>query len=477
LSRPLREHQAKNDERFHDKHEMALFWEMGVGKTTSAIVWARRHYQRNGRVLRTLVVSPVATLYNWLEEFKINAPEKVWSKVQVPYMRTKTQKHTNAERSEIINLMGEGILVLNPECFDSDGVVGAILKFSPELVIIDEAHRFKSHVSKRLKKLLSVTDRAGFRAILTGTPILNSYLDLWAPFRILDKGQTFGTNPFVFREQYFQDKNLAWKGKPKYFPLWVPKPGIEAHISKLIETKSSRITKEECLDLPPLIFEKRYVQMSAEQLRTYKQMEEQLVAEVREGLCAATNALAKVMRLLQILSGHLPVLNEEQSDAIVKSFKENPRLDSLKDILIDVVEEQKAIIWCTFTENYKQVRELLDSLKVPFAELTSATKNRQEEIDRFQTDETCRVMLSNPQAGGVGVNLTAASIAIYYSRSYSLGDRLQSEARCHRGGSEKYSKITIIDLVCKDTLDEDVLSALLRKENFSDNVLDRLKSK
>jgi SNF2 family DNA or RNA helicase len=473
FSRPLRAHQSSAVDRFADAKEMALLWEMGTGKTTEGIAFLRWRYTMHKQVLPTLIISPVATLYNWLEEFKINAPQSIVDECLVPYMRTKKSKYTNKDRAKLIKSSGKKIFILNPESLDSKEVVAALLEIGITCLVLDESHKFKSYDSKRLKALLTIADRATYRVISTGTPILNSYLDIWAQWRILDNGETFGKNFFVFRETYFRDENAAWKGQQGYFPSFVPRPETAQLVSQLMDRKATRIRKEECLDLPPLINQTIFVEMSDEQARAYYAMEDDMLVSLKNGTCAATNALTKVLRMLQIVSGHL-TFERDDLEKTTAFFSKNPRIDALSNLLEELCPQHKVIVWCTFTENYAAIRKLCEGLGIEFAELTGQTKNRQEEIDKFQKDEKCRVMISNPQAGGVGVNLTAASYAIYYSRSYSLGDRLQSEARNHRGGSEVHKSIVLIDLVVKDTIDEDVLETLKRKENFSDNVLDRL---
>jgi SNF2 family DNA or RNA helicase len=485
FKRPLRAHQAAALDRFAYESEAALLWEMGLGKTTEAIQLLRVKYNIAKEVVPTLVVSPVATLYNWKEEFEINAPEKVSANVLVPYMRSKKTKLTTAERAHLIRTSGQKIVIVNPEVFDFDVVVDALREFRPRCLIVDESDLFKAHSSKRLKKLLTISDLASFRVIMTGTPILNSYLDIWAQWRILDRGDTFGLNFFTFRERYFADENIRWKGKPKYFPKYVPKAGIESELSKLIGTKASRLMKSECLDLPEQVFEKYHVELGAEQKKAYFQMESQMIAEVKAGTCAAVNALAKVLRMLQILSGYMPVEVAPSSmpahdgaDAIALShFHDNPRLLALRELLEKLTPAHKVIVWANFTANYVDIRKVCEELSLEFAEITGETKDRQAEKERFQTDPKCRVMLSNPQAGGAGINLTASSYAIYYSRNYSLRQRLQSLARNHRDGSQIHESITVIDLVSTGTMEDDVLAALLRKETFSENVLGRLQGK
>lgn len=466
FERPLWEHQFKTAKRFEQKNEMALLHEMGTGKTTSAIAWFRCKCFQEKKVLKTLIVSPIATLWGWEKEFQDNTPENVHSKVIVVHDKNPKKKYEKASDET------KKIFIVNQEALTSEKMYELLKAQNFECVIVDESQNFKSHKSKRLKKLLTLSDKAAFRAVLTGTLILNSYEDIWAVWRILDKGTTFGDSFFHFRHKYFRDANAAWKGKTNYFPAYVPKPRIESEITSLIDKKASRLTKLECLDLPPLVKTIDHVEMTSEQAKMYRQMLNELVVEVKQGECVATNALVKVLRLMQISAGFLDYENDVEKGTLY--FKDNPKLAQLKTRLIELTPNHKVIVWTTFRASYDPIRNMLRELKIDFAELTGDTKDRSDQIFKFQNDHMCRVMLSNPQAGGVGITLTKSDVAIYYSCSFKLGDRLQSEARNHRGGSEIHDKVTLIDIVAKGTIDEDVREALNKKEDFANSVLDRL---
>ncbi len=455
--------------------EFGLFWEMGTGKSTTAIAILRAWYNSNKRIMPTLIVSPVATLDNWKNEFKINSPERVVDQCQIVYGKgeKRVKQVLNSDKS---------IFITNPETMTMPAVIAAFKKRALECVVVDEADCFKDPKSKRLKYLLELTDKAKHKGILTGTPILNTYLDLWALFRILNPN-VFGRNYFHFRECYFRDDNLVWKDKAlasggaiRYFPKFVPRPDTDARLTSLIESHCSRLKKEDCLDLPELIQMVEHVELSLDQRRAYDEMETELIAEVDSGVVTATNALTRVLRLLQIVSGYARIEDSETPDV---SFKNSPRLKRLRELLEQLTPQNKVVVWCTFNENYVSIRALLKELEIPFAELTGHTKDRQAEIDRFNKDPLCRVMVSNPAAGGVGVNLTAddslASYLIYYSRSYSLRHRLQSLSRTHRGGAEKYAHVTAIDLVSKGTIEEDVLNSLNNKEEFAEVILQKIR--
>lgn len=465
FKRPLRKHQKEALERFQDKNAAALFHDLGTGKTTTAIALLRAKYKAAGEILPTLIISPVATLYNWENEFKINAPERVCEQVSVLY---------GTEKQRLSALKNKSIFIMNPEALQMKGVVQALQDIWIKCIVIDEVHRFKNHKSVRFKVMKDFCMRASSKVIMTGTPILNSYLDLWAQFFLLDNGETLGNNFYVFRNKYFIDKNARWAGQPKYFPDFHPKPNIEQELSEKIASVSSRVLKSECLDLPAQVFQVFHVELSKEQSRVYEQMKKEMIAEIKSGVCMATNALTKVLRLLQIISGHLEVEDMDGNKSL-QVFEDIPRLSLLKEILEEHAGRSKIIVWCTFRHNYAEIARVCDELKLPYATLTGETKDRQEQVDYFNNDPSCRVMMSNPQAGGTGTNLIASDLAVYYTRNFSLGDRLQSEARNHRGGSEIHKTINVIDIVAKDTIDEDVLGALLRKENFADNVLNKLK--
>lgn len=486
FKRPLRAHQVNALDRFATQSNMALLWEMGTGKSTGAVAWLRAKYNIAKEITPTLIVSPCATLYNWEDEFKINAPDRVVAEVLVPYKKTRKMRYSLIERAELIASSGKKIIIINPESFDSPLVVKALKDFSPRNVIIDEADGWKKHdlshpktkhKPTRLGNLVSVTDRAENRAIMTGTLILNSYLDIWAPWRIMDKGETFGSNFYGFREKYFRDKNERFKGKKQYFPMWVSKEGIESDITRLLSLKASRVLKSECLDLPPLITQVVKVELGSEQAKAYYDLERDLVAEVRSGTCSVTNALAKMTRMMQILAGYIPVL-DSSGDEDVKAlhfFKSNPRLDQLESDLIELVPNHKVIVWVTYAGVYPLIRSLFKKHGWRFTEITGESSDHHGAKEEFQNDKDCRIIMSNPKAGGIGINLTAGDYSLYYGRTHSRREREQSKARNHRGGSEIHRTIIHRDYVASDTLDVDVLEALERKESFSENILAKIK--
>ena len=220
-----------------------------------------------------------------------------------------------------------------------------------------------------------------------------------------------------------------------------------------------------------------YVEMSGDQLRVYNEMKNDLIAVVKDRACTAQLAITKALRLLQITSGFLTVDGEDGSEREAISLTQNPKMDALKEILETISPYHKLIVWAVYSKEYAGIRKLLSSLSIGFGEITGevSQKEKNESLLRFTEDESCRVLLSNPSSGGVGINIVTASYAVFFSRTFSLEHYLQAQARNYRGGSEIHEKITHINLVAKDSIDEKVLLALASKESISDKILSFVK--
>lgn len=460
---PLWKHQEEIIARAVKHNDFALFLDLGTGKTRTSIEIWRKRCNENRRLLRTLVIVPSAVVLNWQNEFL------KFTKIEKKNLHPLTG--SLAERRSVYERTPQGsVYMVNYEAFAYPKFVEAVLNSPPEFLILDESHKVKDSTAKRTKNLIKLSHLmeklpVKHRLILTGSPVLNSPMDLFSQFLILDGGKTLGTNFFQFRAMYFQDKN-AYLPKSKHFPNWQPKSGSVEGLKAKIAPISAEVKKSECMDLPPFVRTEYEVGLSEEQKQAYEMMKKDFIAFTKSGIATAQLAITKALRLQQVLSGHITL-----EDGTVHVFKENPRIDTLSDV-IDSVGSQKFIVWGVFRPDHTAIKELLHKKGIKFSELTGDIKDKQKEIDLFQNDPSVQAIVASQQAGGTGVNLTAASVAIYYSKSYSLEHDLQSEARCYRGGSEIHNKITRIDLFAKGTVDELVLKALREKKNLADNILD-----
>jgi len=439
---------------------------MGTGKTATAINIARVKFVQEKRLLRTLILGPPIVLENWRREWAMHSkvkPEEVTVLSGAGKKRVEVLRDRGFDSGEPVS----HVFVTNYESLLMKDLYEALLLWRPELVIFDEAHRCKNISSKRTKAAVKLADQARSRLILTGTPVTNSPMDLFAQMRILDRGATFGANYFAFRARYFYDRN-AGMPKGKYFPDWRIKPGAMEEISQALSRLALRVKKQECLDLPPLIRQVVKVELSPEQAKLYETMKKEFIAFINDRACVAELAITKALRLQQIVSGYVKV-----EDGAEITLKGHPRIEALKEILEDVAPTEKVLIWAVFRENYRQIAKVCEALSLKYVEVHGDVpeKSRQAAVDQFNTDPETRVFIGHPGSGGIGINLVSASVSIFYSRSFSLEHDLQAEARNHRGGSEIHQKITRIDLIAAGTIDEHVYEALANKEQVSEKVL------
>ncbi len=134
-------------------------------------------------------------------------------------------------------------------------------------------------------------------------------------------------------------------------------------------------------------------------------------------------------------------------------------------------------MWSIFKENYLQIAEVCKRLGLTYTEIHGdiPPKDKFKNVDQFNEDPDTRILIGNPGAGGVGINLVPASYSIYYSRGFKLSDDLQSEARNYRKGSEIHAKITRINIICPGTIDELVAKSIMEKEAIGEAIIDRIK--
>jgi SNF2 family DNA or RNA helicase len=266
-------------------------------------------------------------------------------------------------------------------------------------------------------------------------------------------------NFYAFRAKYCYDRN-ARMPKACYFPDWVVKPGSDNELAALCDAVSHRVTKAEALTLPPLVRQQFYVSLTPAQAKHYKSLEKDFLTYCQDESCVTTTAITKLLRLQQVCAGLLPLTSNDTLQHIGTE-----KLAVLRDLLSDLTPHHKVIVWTHWKPTYEEIARICEELGCGFTSLTGETpmREREEHIKAFNEDAGVRVLIGNQGAGGIGVNLQAASYMIYYSKTYNLEHDIQSEARAHRAGSEIHQKITRIDLVTKDTIEEVIEEALCKK--------------
>jgi SNF2 family DNA or RNA helicase len=471
--KPLWEHQIAGIEKAKSLGGMGIFNCPGTGKSRMVIDILRGKYMDAGRVLRTLIFAPPIVLDNWANE---------WAKYsRIPRSQVRVLHGSGKERLKKFQEGSALIYVTNYEAMQMEALYAAIQEWKPEAIVFDECHRLANYKAKR-SKLADALANPGTKKdprprplvyMLSGTPVMNSMLDIFHQYKILDGGETFGANFFAFRAKYFRDKN-AFMNRQNYFPNWVPVQGADEEIAKLMARNSMRVKKEACLDLPPLVDQTIEVDMSQTQAAAYKSMLKDYVAffekDGQQHASMAQLAITKGLRLMQIASGYVKT-DEGAELALDDGF--TPKQEALHQVLEDLVQHHKVIIWANWKHNYKQIREVLDKLGVKYLEMNGdyGPKKNRENAALFESDHSYRCIIGHPESAGEGINLISASYSVSYSRDFSWRRFVQASARNHRGGSEIHEKVTRIILVTKNTIEGEITRKLAAKEEISESVL------
>jgi SNF2 family DNA or RNA helicase len=429
--------------------EAAYFMEMGAGKTLPAIAVAGYRWMKD-QIQRVLVVCPASVMPVWKQEFERFAgfPHRV------EVLDGPVKKRCAQLASWGTDPFGLNVIVLNYE--GARNMVDDILRWHPDMVIMDEAHRCKTPGSQQSKAMARISRAARYKLALTGTPITNSPLDIYGIYRALDPS-IFGTSYFAFRNRYAIMG--GWENKQV-----VGYQRVEELAAK-IHRVAFRVRKNECLDLPEMTDVYRTCKLEPKAQELYDQMRKESVAELEAGeTIIAANVLSKLLRLSQIAGGYLD--GQEVSTA---------KLSLLGEILDDL-QGEKAVIFVRFTKEKEAIEKMLRSRKIDHASLDGSTpmKDRGELVERFQTDPGCQVFVGQIAAAGTGITLHAASTAIFYSCSFSYSDLDQARSRLHRSGQRH--PVTNIFLTAAGTVDEKIHAALTEKRDIAANIVDNWRS-
>lgn len=462
------EHQVQAITMSHGKDGFGFFMEPGCGKTFTAINSVRLDCAKAGRMMRILVIAPVIVLENWRKEFGMFSK---FDKKKVVVLHGSKRERI----SKLMSLGDSGVAITNYKTLGvMPEVVKALAEWGPEIMIVDECHRLKDMKSKQTKAAKKLSEISSKKYMLSGTPILNDIMDLWSQYLIMDGGRTLGKSPVAFRNTYFTN---VLKHTHANFPKWVEKPGARTALMNEIKGSCIFVEKEKALDLPDLVKVTREVELSKDTKKAYKDMLKDFIAFVNEAGETPTAAVAELvltkgLRLLQITSGFVGTQTAEGVHGVHR-FKDNPKKEMLKELLIDLAPSSKVLVWSVFKENYADIRDVCEKLKINYVEVHGGKtkKEKDEAVRALNEDEDVRVLIGHPASGGIGINLVASDVSIFYSRTFSLENDIQAEARNYRGGSERHSKVTRYDIVAKDTIDAEVMKVLREKKNIGIEVL------
>ena len=455
------EHQRKALAESADRTTYALFMEMGTGKTKTTIDNIGYLYLKK-RIDSALIVAPKSVYTVWKNEIETHLPQQIERQVYAWKVDKPKQLQPFIVKKGPLNFF-----LINVEALSTKKGLEICNKYllnqPNNIVVIDESTTIKNPKAKRTKNILALRWRAKIRRILTGSPVTKSPLDLYTQCAFLDPALLGFKSYYAFRNRYctFDEVYIA-RGEA----IMVPDGYTNLdELEQKLKQFSIRLTKDECLDIPDKIYQKREIIITGDQKRVYDRLRLEALARFENETISVHNQLMELLRLHQVANGYC-----KSDDGEILQFN-NEKLKALLEILEET--DQKVIIWANYVHN---INEIIGSLNDKYGSETvvsiygeTSQADRMLAVDRFQNDPKCRFFVGNPTTGGYGLTLTAAKYVIYYSNNYNLEVRKQSEDRAHRIGQTK--NVVYIDIMAKDTIDEKIVQALKRKNQLSAKTL------
>lgn len=463
------EHQLVAYEASKNQPFWAYLMEMGTGKSKVLIdnfcyLWLKE------RITGVLILAPKGVYHNWLTK---EIPAHGWVDVPRNVVLWSNSRSKTYQRELETLIPGKTkelqILVMNIEALSqSKHAYEFAMRFLAKhdaMCAVDESTTIKNPGAKRTKLAMLLRDVALYRRVLTGSPVTRSPLDLWGQMEFLKRGVLGFKSHFAFRRRYAIMEQMEYGGRK--FWADVGYHNID-ELNARIQPFSSIATKDECLDLPAKVYETRDVELTPEQTRLYDGIADHATAELNDGMhVTATEVIVQILRLHQVVCGHVVDETGGMHDV------ENRRIATLMDVLEEAPD--KVIIWASYRHSIQKIAQTIEKTyeMQSVVEYHGGTNqaDRERAIERFQNDPKCRFFVGTQAAGGYGITLTTARTVVYYSNSYDLEKRVQSEDRAHRIG--QHWPVTYVDLVARDTVDEKILSALRRKIDIASTVMGR----
>ena len=343
-------HQAAYLQRFWEDPAAALFADMGTGKSFMLINNAAMLYDK-GRINAMLVVAPKGVYRNWYTgQIPEHMPE------HIPYtMACWSPTPRKAEREEMDRMLNAvdtlRILVMNIEAFSTEKGVNfarPFLRVTTAYMAIDESTTIKTPTAKRTKSIIKVGKEARFKRIATGSPVTKSPLDLYSQCEFLSPNCLNYNSFYAFQARYAV---LVERKMPTHtFKQIVGYRHLD-ELQKKLGSFSYRVTKEECLDLPDKVFTRREIELTPEQKKAYDQMKLMALTLIDGNLMSTNNALTQIMRLHQIVCGHVKFDDGRQEDLPNNRVKE----------LLSTIEEcdGKIIIWANYRRDIENIKKAL----------------------------------------------------------------------------------------------------------------------
>jgi len=434
------EHQIETSSFLTLNKKAFVFSEPGTGKTLSAL-WAADYLMKRGDVRRCLILCPLSIMQSaWLSDLNNSIIHR--SAIVAHHSQATRRIEMIQQDYEFVIANYDGLNLIANEIINNG-------KF--DLVIVDEANAYKTVSTKRWKALKSILKPETHLWMLTGTPASQSPVDAYGLAKLVNPTGV----PMFFTG--WRDKVMNKMTMYK----WAPKPEAKTLVHEALQP-AIRFTKEQCLDLPPVLTMTREVPLTPQQAKYYNLLKEKMLVQASGETISAVNAAAAVSKLLQISCGAAYTDDRE-----IVEFDSAPRLGVLEEILEET--QRKVIIFAMFRSTIDTIYThlLKRGITAEFINGTVTPPKRSDIIRRFQNEENPRVLVMQPQATAHGITLTRADTVVFYGPLMSVEQYTQAIARADRKGQDS-DKVTVIHIQ-GSPIEKKMFKAL--EDKVSDNLL------
>lgn len=439
--------------------------DQGLGKSKEAIDLAIARKHRDG-LKRCLIICGVnGNKYNWVDEIKIHSGQDAWV-IGTRYTKrapVKMIEGTSRDKlDDLMKLPSNFFLITNIETLrqlkttKGKKTIFPIAERIQELcelneigmVVFDEAHKAKNPTSQQGKALLKIKPK--YALPMSGTFLVNSPLDLYVPL----KWAGFETHSFYqYKRHYCVMGGYGGSEVIGYQNL--------DELRAIMDKAMLRRTKDDVLDLPPKVHTVEYVEMGKNQNTIYEEVKQELRQNI-DKIKLNSNPLAQMIRLRQA-TGCPSILSS--------TMTQSAKLDRLEELIEDMVAVgQKAVVYSQWEQVTRVIKERLAKYNPAYITGDVKTEDRMAEIEKFQKNSNCKVIIGTIGAMGTGITLTAASNVIFIDEPWNRALKDQAEDRAHRIGTK--GVVSVITIVCKDTIDEKIMNLVYKKGRMSDMLID-----
>ena len=431
-----------------------LSMEMGTGKTLTAMAMIGRQY-KEGNFDKLLVVCPKVAMKVWKDEFEKFATFEY----SIACLQGTQKKRIDTMNWLLENGKGLKVAIINYEYTAT--FLPILEKWKPDVVLCDESHRIKGATTQQTKAVTKVGNLSKFRICLTGTPLTSNVIDFFSQYRFMDS-TIFGLSITCYKNRYILTGMFG-----EYLR---PNPTNFKELQAKINSIAYRVTKEECLNLPP--FKDIVVPIDIDCMKQYKELERDYITWLNENeSISVTNALSQTLQLRQMTGGFYYTYDEITGKKNA-NFIDKSKLTTCMELVEDLITGgNKVVIFAEFQAEIEAIYEECLKRKYKCGTYYGKTndKDRADLVNGFQFGDT-QVFIGQIESAGISITLTASTHMIFYSTGYKYGVYDQARARIHRKGQK--NACTYYHLIANNTIDKKIMKALNAKEALAESIID-----